>query len=455
MLRINTLSSVIRRYSIRSIPFTKEDLKGDDKYKDLNDHYSDLFTSEETQVSSKSKENSLSDDIAEINAELNELYGVESPIEVQNVEQREQKPQEFPIKEQDIHHDIQQDIQQDTQPIPTLKKESLLDKIKSNTPKIFISKSNNPFLNLAMEDYIFQNTPVTNPFKAQRLIFYTNTPCVVIGKSQNPWRETNLPYLNSVGIPVLRRNSGGGTVVHDLGNVNYSFINSKESFSRTFFGSVIVKAVNKRYGFEKLAQNERGDIIMALDKKKISGSAFKVTRGKSYHHGTMLLNSDLANLKQALNKRQRTGIMEFECRSVDSVPSPVDNLGLPNHDFIEVVSKAFQKMYETPVEIVEVDEFHNEEILKIAENLKDWKWRFGSTGSFKLKLNHQESGTLIEFHVEKGILKDFKTNKESDFEFLREQLTRGLELKFKSDEFVRFIKGDLYEWIGNQIDGTH
>ena len=80
-------------------------------------------------------------------------------------------------------------------------------------------------------------------------------------KNQNPWQEVNLPVLNSLGVPMLRRRSGGGTVVHDLGNVNYSYMTTKANFDRHKFASYIVEAVNQASPRFKIETNERGDIV--------------------------------------------------------------------------------------------------------------------------------------------------------------------------------------------------
>lgn len=441
MLKIIRPSLVsIRRYTTKTgLPFKESELKGDKEFQEFNNYYSDLFTQadQQTHQPTLSKPESLQDDIDEINSELNELYGTDTPMDIQIPQQQQQQQENKPKKSSTS---------------------SLLDKIKSNTPKIFISNSSNPFKNLALEDYIFKHTPVEKPFSAQRLIFYTNSPCVVIGKNQNPWRETNFPLLQDLQIPLLRRRSGGGTVVHDLGNVNYSYMTTRDAFSRTYFGSVIVKVVNEALGFEKIKQNERGDIVQSMGGEKLSGSAFKISRGKSYHHGTMLLNSNLEVLRQLLSKKGREGVVEFVCNAVDSVSSPVSNLGMPSKDFMALVQKGFKDVYGQAVEVVEVDEV-DEEIEKISKELNDWKWRFGATPPFEMKLHNKEFQAHVSLKVEKGHLKEFTVEANDEikksFQYLSQVLKAGEPIKFIGSEVAGFILHDeLSEWIGNKIDGT-
>lgn len=57
---------------------------------------------------------------------------------------------------------------------------------------------------------LLRNTPVDQPV----LFTYRNIPCVVIGRNQNPWKETSPRSLKDMGLPLVRRRSGGGTVYH-------------------------------------------------------------------------------------------------------------------------------------------------------------------------------------------------------------------------------------------------
>lgn len=78
----------------------------------------------------------------------------------------------------------------------------------------FISKSTNPFLNLAFEDWLFRHNPTRHI-----LFFYRNTQSIVIGRNQNPWKEINFTALRAHNVPLVRRNSGGGTVYHVISNL--------------------------------------------------------------------------------------------------------------------------------------------------------------------------------------------------------------------------------------------
>ena len=79
--------------------------------------------------------------------------------------------------------------------------------------------SHDPFFNQAFEDYVFRT------FREDEvLLLWRNRPAVVVGCYQNICREVHVRALLEQNIPVVRRMSGGGTVYHDLGNLNYTLI---------------------------------------------------------------------------------------------------------------------------------------------------------------------------------------------------------------------------------------
>lgn len=263
--------------------------------------------------------------------------------------------------------------------------------------QIYISRSRDPFLNLSIEHYFLQKTKPD----ATILFLYANSPCVVIGRNQNPWLEIDLGLLKTVpgvglaqstGLPtrgnptapslkdvqLVRRRSGGGTVFHDEGNVNYSVICPQAAFTRDKHAEMVTKAI-RTYN-DRARVNERHDIVLdrgeMLDSSrkpvstdmhrtqyhchgeegkgpplKVSGSAYKMTRNRVLHHGTCLLTSpDLESIARYLHSPARPFM---KARGVDSVRSPVGNVfpdskhsgGTKNYLFQLRVIEAFKEMY--------------------------------------------------------------------------------------------------------------
>lgn len=365
------------RFIYTQTPFDIE--KADDKYKDLNNMYTEMFsetTKKDTAINAEGNSAaSLVSELDEVNAELASLcnvsYNILSSTELEEVVSR---PGRFIIK----------------------------------------SLSNNPFYNLALEEYVFNKTPLPiggRPFSNERLMFYINDRCVVIGKNQNPWKEVFLEACKAKGYTFVRRRSGGGAVVHDLGNVNYSFLTSRDNFKREYFNEIIVKYLNKYQkklsSVPRVGLNERGDIT--LGNKKVSGSAFKIAKGKSYHHGTMLIHSQLSNFKGLL-KPDSIPNVTWDCNSVESVRSDVDNLQGKlldtTEEFTSIVSEGFRQEFGDDIPVYYCDERKsvNEELLQTIELLQSFEWRFKSGPKFMVKLGaHQfkvEKGEITESTVE-------------------------------------------------------
>ncbi|TKA57245.1 hypothetical protein B0A53_01201, partial [Rhodotorula sp. CCFEE 5036] len=112
------------------------------------------------------------------------------------------------------------------------------------------------------------------------LYLYRNSPSVIIGRNQNPWKEINLARLRELDIPFVRRKSGGGTVYHDLGNTNYCVFVPRTEFDRKTNAELVVR------GLQNL------DLAAY-----VSGSAFKLVNKRAYHHGTMLIDAKLGDLR--------------------------------------------------------------------------------------------------------------------------------------------------------------
>ncbi|KAG0131982.1 hypothetical protein HOY82DRAFT_314735 [Tuber indicum] len=220
--------------------------------------------------------------------------------------------------------------------------------------QVYISKSNNPYLNLSLEHHLFQTTPP----KIATLLMYTNSPSIVLGRNQNPWVEVNHPQFASTFDPplIVRRRSGGGTVFHDLGNVNYSVAMPTSAFCRDKHAEMVVRALRK-LGVAEAVVNKRHDIVILPDgmtveetrltrevvgTKKVSGSAYKLTTRRSYHHGTMLLESRLEDVRGYLRSAAREWI---KARGVDSVRSMVGNVRVEGGEFVGAVVEEFGRMY--------------------------------------------------------------------------------------------------------------
>lgn len=156
------------------------------------------------------------------------------------------------------------------------------DDNKAIRKSVFISQSYDIFTNLALEDWIYRNYDFSNHHV---LMLWINNPCIVIGRHQNPFAETNVSQLEELEIALARRNSGGGTVFHDRNNLNCTFFTPRERYDRKYNLNLITRAIYREYGIDTEI-SDRDDIV--LNGKKVSIRLFFVVFNKFFNNGNFL-----------------------------------------------------------------------------------------------------------------------------------------------------------------------
>jgi lipoate-protein ligase A len=151
------------------------------------------------------------------------------------------------------------------------------------------------------------------------LLFYINRPSVIVGRNQLIEAEVDTAYCRKQGIEVFRRISGGGTVYQDYGNINYAFICGKTDFPLLDMDfTAPIRDALRVFGIMTTV-GKRKELL--VDGRKISGTAFLITRNRMLFHGTLLHHTDLCRMSRALQ-----GDLTLRGRHIASVPSPVVNL---------------------------------------------------------------------------------------------------------------------------------
>jgi lipoate-protein ligase A len=300
----------------------------------------------------------------------------------------------------------------------------------------YLSPSTDPYYNLALEDQILKSIQP----EQKVLLLYRNDPCVVIGRFQNPWRELDMKKLGSIHL--VRRQSGGGTVYHDQGNLCFSFIYGERDHHKDDNNQILISALKH---FNLAAEpSQRSDLVTNFQGiKKFSGSAFKQKKDSSFHHGTLLFEANLKNLGGIL----RSPMKDLPGKGIQSNPSAVVNLkeinpGLTQERFIPVLVGEFEKYYQGSVETLNI-QFDNPEYLDF---LKSWTWVIGETPEFTLEiLGHQwkilkgkilevtpmspEVNGLIEVVVEQELRPEILNKLVQDHPF-KEKIMSELEVFF-------------------------
>ncbi len=259
---------------------------------------------------------------------------------------------------------------------------------------IVLSDSKDPYINQTIEEILFTSY---GDFE-QILFLWVNAPSVVFGRNQNPWREIDVKYAEAHGIQLVRRLSGGGTVYHDTGNLNFSFIENHSVYDEKKHFHLINEAIGK-FGLT-LDISPRKD--MSIHGEKVSGSAFYLKGMRRLHHGTLLVDSDLEILWNCLKVKDESYKNRFtETRSIASVGSPVVNLSqFVNHlkvsDVINAIVDVFyaNSAYEVQtISIHEVIRAHQSQFLKLKSRHNSWDWIFGETPDFNYC---DEQGNVFE-----------------------------------------------------------
>jgi lipoate-protein ligase A len=265
--------------------------------------------------------------------------------------------------------------------------------------KVLISDSFDPWFNLATEDWIFRDMDPS--FKI--LFLWRNDQTVVIGRFQNPWSECNTAKMEKDNINLARRQSGGGAVFQDLGNTNFTFMSAKDNFNKNQNNNIIIRSL-KSFGIEATPSGRNDINVSTVDgEKKISGSAFKETKDRSFHHGTLLINTDLAKLSNYLNPHPK----KLESKGIQSVRARVVNLkelttSITHENLTQKIIEEFFIEYNSSCEI---EYLKSSDLLKIEklneyyERLKDWNWRFGEAPQFSHTMSEYFNWGLVEVHL--------------------------------------------------------
>ena len=250
--------------------------------------------------------------------------------------------------------------------------------------------------NLAAEQYVFDVLPRDRAY----CLLWQNRSAVVIGKYQNTLAEINLPFVEKQGIQVVRRLSGGGAVYHDLGNLNFSFITDvgeTEKLDMKLFCAPVVRTL-AALGIEA-AVNGRNDIT--IEGQKFSGNAQYLRGGRILHHGTLLFDSDLSVVTQALRvdeeKIRAKGLRSVRSRVTNIRPHLPEDISLPvfrERLLAEILRENSGTAYRfTAEDLAAIEALRQNRYAR-------WDWNFGASPPCTLlKRRRFEGCGTVEAHI--------------------------------------------------------
>ena len=311
--------------------------------------------------------------------------------------------------------------------------------------------STDPAYNLAFEEYILHNKN-----QCDYMILWQNDNAVIIGRNQNLEQEINKGFIRQHGISVIRRNTGGGAVYHDQGNLNYSFITSisdEGSICIDRFTEIVVTAL-KKLGLNAVASG-RNDIC--INGKKVSGTAQHLYKKRLLYHGTMLFDSDIDKMTGALNVDRE----KFESKGVNSIVSRVGNIrdclskDMTMTQFWNYLKKNMMNEG-LAEEFITKEEYEKICALK-KEKYDSWEWNFGKSPQFTVRNKSRWKGGSIEVGlvVKNGRIEDIAIY--GDFLALSpidETISRLKGRKFLKKDILEALEGENFKEVFGEITKT-
>ena len=257
--------------------------------------------------------------------------------------------------------------------------------------------------NMAFDEFVLENLPLDEP------VFYLwrNSPSVIIGLNQSAYAEVNLPYLESKGITLARRVTGGGAVYHDLQNLNYTIVGKSRDLNADDpdYLHFVVNAL--RILGVPAELSGRNDIMVGG--RKCSGYAKRVWKDRLMVHGTLMFDVDLETLREVLSVPGS----KMAASGIASVRSKVANLReyLPRFSDVLALKDALHGILAGADIEVTLDSGQQEAIDRMAdEKFRTWDWIYGKSPEAQFRTSRKFAcGTVeLSWSVRHGLLEDVR-----------------------------------------------
>lgn len=264
---------------------------------------------------------------------------------------------------------------------------------------IFIYRDNkNPWFNIAAEEYVLKHT------NKEAIMLWQSSPSVIIGKHQNTLNEVNTEFAKSKNIPVIRRISGGGTVYHDEGNLNYSIITYSSNKSTLVNFEKSTQPIIDFLSEHNVNATYEGKSNLRIEGLKFSGNSAHVYKNRVLHHGTLLFNTNINRLNEIITPSHHN----ITDKAVQSIRTSVTNIYEQTKAFTDIYDFK-QKLTDFLIgyyKIVTTMKFSDDDISKINDLVTSkyslWDWNYGYSPNYSFV--HTHDSITLKLEVTKSII---------------------------------------------------
>ena len=241
----------------------------------------------------------------------------------------------------------------------------------------------------AVEEYVARHYTDDDYFMGWRV-----NPTVMLGRNQLIDNEVNTDYCKEHKIDIFRRKSGGGCIYADKGCIQFSYI-SRSVNANEAFAAYMQRMADLLKGLKIDAQlSGRNDIL--IDGTKVSGCAFYQLSNRSVLHNSLLFDTQLDHLSNALTPAKE----KLQSKGVASVRQRVTNVATYTQlDILAFMDYVRQEMCGT--EVLELTEEDMKEVAEIEKELSSDDFVYGKNPKYSLVRKHRFEGVgTLEAHIE-------------------------------------------------------
>lgn len=284
--------------------------------------------------------------------------------------------------------------------------------------KLYISKENNCYINQAIEYKLFKKK------EEGAIYFWINSDCVVSGQNQNIYNEVDVDFAKKNKINLTRRVSGGGSVFHDLGNLNYTYYT--KTFDEKIIKLVLEALKHFKFNAEFLGRND-----LCLDGKKISGLAYYEENGFYFLHGCLMFDVDKVKLSKVLNPTKT----KVTTDAIKSIIKKVTNL----NDYNKITIDEFINYFKKGREVIYLDRSF---LTKEEINFFDNKERiFSYKDDYEINFEYKKSNVFC--NVKEGIITEIKIF--HDFLDYKFNLNSFIGKPFNKEEIENYLEEKIFK----------